>query len=397
MFIVFCFGRLVLLAFRLGPMIGSSAHYDYRHFLELAQLSDRGLYPYLQYWVEYPPVFAWLSVGLYRLSTALASGLGIEAWYYALTGLLRVSAEAGMLWLIYRISRSVWGPEGAWRSAVCYTLLFVPYYVWNGAFDSLPAFLLLLALYLFILQRETLSAIVAGMGIATKLFPGLLVPLAVCLLPGLGRRLKYAIVAAGTVAVVILPLFIASPSMTFASMSNLLGRSSWETVWAVIDGYYGPGAVASIEQRLDPSAALIGAPSILPWTLITIVFAGLFLLFYARFRGRRTPLQLTAATGVTLHLLILFSKGYSPQYLIWLAPILVITFPNVKGATYLVLLGIVNLLEYPVYFHFLPNLAWFLTIIVIGRTALLIFIGIDYLRVAIGAHPQTSATEALYV
>jgi hypothetical protein len=55
-FIVFCFGRLALLAFRLGPMIGSTAHYDYRHFLELAQLSDRGLYPYLQYWVEYPPI-----------------------------------------------------------------------------------------------------------------------------------------------------------------------------------------------------------------------------------------------------------------------------------------------------------------------------------------------------
>jgi hypothetical protein len=301
-----------------------------------------------------------------------------------------------MLWLIYRISRSVWGPEGAWRSAVCYTLLFVPYYLWNGAFDSLPAFLLLLVLYLFLLQRETLSAIVTGIGIATKLFPGLLVPLAVCLLPGLGRKLKYAIVAAGTVAVVILPLFIASPSMTFASMSNLLGRSSWETVWAVIDGYYGPGAVASIEQRLDPSAALIGAPSILPWTLITIVFAGLFLLFYARFRGRRTPLQLTAATGFTLHLLILFSKGYSPQYLIWLAPILVITFPNVKGAIYLVLLGIVNLLEYPVYFHFLPNLAWLLTIIVICRAALLIFIGMDYLRVAIGSDPQPSSTAALY-
>lgn len=380
--IVFCFLRVVLLACRLIPMVGSTAHYDYRHFLELAQLSDRGLYPYLQYWVEYPPIFAWLSTGLYRLSAALSTGLGVEAWYYGLTGLLRVVAEIGMLWLIYRIGRHVWGPEGGWRSAVLYALLCVPYYLWNGAFDPLPTFTLLLALYLLLLERETLSAFVTGLGIATKLFPGLLVPLALCLIPGLGRKVKYAAVAGGVVIAVFLPFLIASPSMTLASLRNLSGRSSWETVWAALDGYYGPGAVASIDQRMNASTALNGVSSTLPWTWITIAFAVLFLIFYARFWDKRTPLQLIAATGCTLCLLLIYAKGYSPQYLIWLAPILAITFPNRKGVLYLALLGLVNLLEYPVYFHFLPNMSWVLIVVVVSRTALLTLITIDYWRVA---------------
>ena len=390
--IMFCLLRAVLLVCRLIPMIGSTAHYDYRHFLELAQLSDRGLYPYLHYWVEYPPIFAWLSTGLYRLSTGLSTGLGVEAWYYGLTGLLRVMSEIGMLWLLYRIARHIWGTEGGWRSAILYAFLFVPYYLWNGAFDPLPAFTLLLALYLLLLERETLSAFVAGFGVAIKLFPGLLVPLAICLLPGLGRKVKYAAVAGGVVIAVFLPFLIASPSITLASIRNLSGRSSWETVWAVLDGYYGPGAVASIDQRVDPSAALNGVSSTLPWTLITIAFAVLFLAFYARFWGKRTPLQLIAATGCTLSLLLIYAKGYSPQYLIWFAPILAITFPNLKGAVYLALLGLVNLLEYPVYFHFLSDVSWILIIVVVLRTALLIFIAIDYWRLATRQTSQTSAT-----
>jgi hypothetical protein len=390
--IMFCFLRLVLLACRLIPMTGSTAHFDYRHFLELAQLSDRGLYPYLHYWVEYPPIFAWLSTGLYRLSAALSSGLGVEAWYYGLTGLLRVIAEIGVLWLVYRIARNIWGPEGGWRSAILYTLLFVPYYLWNGAFDPLPAFTLLLALYLLLLHRETLSAFVAGVGIAIKLFPGLLVPLAICLIPGLGRKVKYAAVAGGVVIAVFLPFLIASPNMTLASIRNLSGRSSWETVWAVLDGYYGPGAVAAIDLRIDPAAALLGTPSNLPWGLITGVFAVLFLWFYVRFWGKRTPLQLIAAIGCTLSLLLIYAKGYSPQYLIWLAPILAITFPNLKGALYLALLGLVNLLEYPVYFHFLSNISWILIIVVVSRTALLILVAIDYWRLATRQTSQTSLT-----
>jgi hypothetical protein len=371
-------------------MIGSTAHFDYRHFLELAQLSERGLYPYLHYWVEYPPVFAWLSTGLYRLGSVLATGSGVEVWYYGLTGFMRVAAEIGILWLVYQIARHIWGEEFGWRSAVVYTLLFVPYYLWNGAFDPLPACMLLLALYLLLLQRDTLSALVTGLGIATKLFPGLLVPLAFCLLPGLGRKVKYALVAGGVVVGVFLPLLITSPNMTLASMQNLSGRSSWETVWAVLDGYYGPGAVAAINLRVDAAAALQGTPSHLPWAFTTAVFVALFVWFYERFWGKRTSLQLVAATGCTLCLLLIYAKGYSPQYLIWLAPILAITFPNLRGIIYLALLGLVNLLEYPVYFHFFPNVTWLLTVIVVSRTALLILIAIDYWRMATHQTSQIS-------
>ena len=41
---------------------------DYPYYYELARLSDRGLWPYLHYWMEYPPVFPLLSTVVYRLT-----------------------------------------------------------------------------------------------------------------------------------------------------------------------------------------------------------------------------------------------------------------------------------------------------------------------------------------
>ena len=39
---------------------------DYNFYLDIAQLSDRGLYPTVDFWLEYPPVFPWLAVAVYK-------------------------------------------------------------------------------------------------------------------------------------------------------------------------------------------------------------------------------------------------------------------------------------------------------------------------------------------
>jgi hypothetical protein len=147
-----------------------------------------------------------------------------------------------------------------------------------------------------------------------------------------------------------------------------------------LEGYYGGGAVARFAQRLDPASATVGShASSLPWALVTLIFGLLYLVFYGRFWGTRSRLPIIAAAGFTLHLLLLYSKGYSPQYLTWVAPLLVIVFPNRRGAIYLGLLSLVNLLEYPGYFHFFPEQHALLTGIVLARAALLIVVALDYL------------------
>lgn len=376
--------RLLVLPWRVSLLVGSAKYYDYRHYFELAQMSAQGFYPYVHYWMEYPPVFPWLVVAAYKVSVWLATGPAAEACFYALISGLLVACEVGSFVLLYRLARVLSGPETAWRSALLYLLLFVPVYLWTGWFDSLPTFLLLSALYLLITQRERLSAVAAGLGLVTKVFPALALPLALCSLPGWPRKLVYSAIVAGVVGIIVLPLLVVNSAMLWVSVQAMLGRPSWETVWAILEGYYGGGAVARFAQRLDPASAIAGShASSLPWALVTLVFGLLYLVFYGRFWGTRNRLPIIAAAGFTLHLLLLYSKGYSPQYLTWLAPLLVIVFPNRRGAVYLGLLSLINLLEYPGYFHFFPEQHALLAGIVLARAALLIIVALDYLARAL--------------
>ena len=97
--------------------------------------------------------------------------------------------------------------------------------------------------------------------------------------------------------------------------------------------------------------------------------------------------QLVAAAAATLSLLLLYSKGYSPQYLTWLAPLLVLLFPNRQGAVYLAALSAINLVELPIYFSFLPGQHWLLTVLVLCRTGLLMILAAAFLTRALTPTP----------
>lgn len=120
--------RLLLAVLRVPLLVDSTSYLDYRHFFEMARLSDRGLYPYLHFWVEYPPIFPWLNTLLYRFSVTVASGLSSETWYYTLAVASRVMAEIATFILIYMISLRQRGKTSALHCTMLYTVLFLPYH-----------------------------------------------------------------------------------------------------------------------------------------------------------------------------------------------------------------------------------------------------------------------------
>ena len=384
LFVAFVISRLMVIPLRVDLLAGSARYFDFRHYFELARMSAEGLYPHINYWVEYPPVFPWLTVCFFRIASAVASALAAETLFYGMIALLLATAEAGVFILVYRLSRLMAGSAAAWRSALIYTFCFVPLYLWNGWFDTLPTLLFVWSLYLLVTQRTQWSAVLAGIGLMTKVFPGLIIPLAVCTLPDRQRKVAYVLTALIVAAAIALPLAVGGPTMFWASVRAMLGRSSWETVWAVLEGFFGFGVVAPFSERIDTATALIGShPSSLPWELLTLVFGALFVAFYWRFWGRRSAAQLVAAAGATMCLLLVYSKGYSPQYLTWLAPLIAVIFPTWRGVAYLGSLSLVNLVEYPGYFHLFPDQHGLLVAVVVVRTALLIIIGLDCARRAL--------------
>ena len=60
--ILFITSRLMLLAAL--PPEAITTYGDYEHYANLARLSEEGLFPFLDYWYEFPPLFPFLSIGL---------------------------------------------------------------------------------------------------------------------------------------------------------------------------------------------------------------------------------------------------------------------------------------------------------------------------------------------
>ena len=71
---------------------------------------------------------------------------------------------------------------------------------------------------------------------------------------------------------------------------------------------------------------------------------------------------------------MLYSKGYSPQFLVYLLPFMVLLMPNGRGLTYALVLTGLNVLEQPIYFVLLPDENWLLIFVVVMRFILTIVV-----------------------
>jgi hypothetical protein len=347
--------------------------YNFVSYWDLASLAARGAYPYIHYWVEYPPVFPWVLTALYGLS--LAFGGAAQVAFYVLVALLLVTADCAILFLVYRLGQRVYGD--AHKATACgliYTLLFLPVYIYTGWFDTLPTALALLAILLIVDRRPSLAGVVTALGALCKVFPLVAVPIGWLYLDRQKRR-SFILWGLVTAVVVLLPLALFGPTMTLASARGYLQRSSWETIWALVDGYAGSGGHPPPETRLDPNQlSWIQHPSLVPGWLLPLALLALVIVALARVRRPLTPMGAIVLSSFLASGLLLFSKGYSPQYLIWILPWLALV--AVERPIWLVPaagLAVANLIEYPGYFHFFPQQPVVLIAAVLLRTGMLIW------------------------
>jgi hypothetical protein len=274
---------------------------------------------------------------------------------------------------------------------------------------------MLLTLDLLLTEQRVLSAISVGVGFVVKIIPVIMLPVAL-------RRLwyqyrhnnreagieigLYCVVFSLTVLILLSPFLVVGPEWVLTSIRSLFGRSAWETVWAVADGYYGFGVVAG--DRLDPTEtnfAIHDAPRLGGWfwALITLIFAGIYVFIFTRPADYNQPRHVIAFGGLTVAIFMLYSKGFSPQFLVYLLPFILLLFPNGRGLTYALILTGLNILEQPVYFVLLPQATWLLIFIVIVRFLVMLVLALEFAlviwgpekRLAFLVKPQQYAPLAL--
>jgi hypothetical protein len=337
-----------------------------------------GKVPYRDFAVEYPPAalaaFALPSLvapardfGRYREAfeaLMLACGAGAAA----LVGLLLVRQGAPPARVASRALLAGLAP-----------LLLGP--VVLSRFDLWPALLTLGAVAALVLSRNRLGFALLGLAVAAKVYPAVVVPLAVVhVWRRRGRREAILCigVAAATLLVLTVPLLLLAPHGLWSSLSGQASRplqleSLGSSVLLMAHQALGIGVTVVFSHGSNNVAGhgadLIAAGQ----TLLGVV--AVIALWIAYYRGPQTSGRLLRYSAACVCAFVAFGKVLSPQFLIWLVP-LVLLVPGRRGdvaSALLALTMVVTQLWFPSHYISLaydldPRASW----LVFARDVLLI-------------------------
>ncbi len=370
------FRVLALTAFRPGGLVlDFSDFYWYRSF---AELTHQGYYPYYNLWTTYPPLFPFVMIALYQMSTLLPPWTFPNLWFTLLLGGFFLLFEIGNFILLYLFALKIYPANQALRPCWIYAALFVPVYTVTGWFESYPLFFFLLSLYLLLEKRPYLSAFFTGIGFMIKLIPAILIPIALRQLT-LRSLLTYLLIFISTVILIGLPFYFLNPALFFGSQQITAAREPWETVWALIDGNYNYGIIP-LDMRDLSWTATAAPPTRIPWLLVTAMFALIYGLVYFRSFDWHNPRNVIAFVGFTNSLFMLWSKGYSPQWLNWPLYFIALLLPNLRGLIYATIFSFGNLIESNFFFIMFPEEHWLFIVTVLTRTFLLMVLAVEFLH-----------------
>ena len=298
-------------------------------------------WPFFNYWVEYPPVFPFLNAGIFKLSS------GQEFLYDFILLMLVSLMGAGCIYIFLKIAVRLFGERGGWLRTMLYfgILMPLPYTWWY--YEPLPIFLILLGVDWMQKKDDVKAGLAIGLGILTKWFPILLFP-AVWRCAPPRRAWKVIGVALGVTLLVVGSLYALSPQMTGASLLSQPGRSSWETIWALIDGNYHTGDSFLLADRFNPAAinSVHGNPARVS-PLLTLGIFGVVGLWYLFKVKSKNDVSFIAINGITWALFFLWSPGWSPQWILYMIPLILLSLQIERALIWISLLTFVTLLEWP--------------------------------------------------
>jgi uncharacterized membrane protein len=194
-------------------------------------------------------------------------------------------------------------------------------------FDLWPAALTAGALAALVSGRPRLGHGLLGAGILAKVWPGVLVPLTVAhVWRTRGRReaLVCLGVTAAVVAAVVLPLVVLAPHGVWTSFERQVSRplqieSLGAALIVVSHHVFGTG-VTMVSSRGSQNISGTAA-TVVGW-LQTVLQLGVLLALWITFaRRRRTNEELVRFSAATVVAFIALGKVLSPQFLIWLIPL----------------------------------------------------------------------------
>jgi uncharacterized membrane protein len=255
--------------------------------------SGRWSYSNAENSVEYPVV-----QGAIMWLTAKVIPTGVHNYFYGNVALLAL-LFIFVAFVVYRIR-----PEFGYLLPLAPAAVASLYINW----DLWAIAMMMIAIYLFDREKILLSAAFLGISISTKFLPiFLLIPIALIFFrqEKIQNFLKYLAVVIATFVAINAPVFLTTPDGWWRFYSLNLNRGSdWGSLWYALSNL---GLEFTHQNYLSVLLLLVGTTALVIYLL-----------------QLRTPPTL-AHTAVFIFIIVMaVSKVYSPQYVLWLTPLVII-------------------------------------------------------------------------
>jgi hypothetical protein len=298
---------------------------DTPHYQVYGDAIVGGQVPYRDFTVEYPPA----AVPVFALPSLIAGrGASIPAYDSAFGFLMAVCGVAIVGLVAVTLVRD--RASNTRLAAGCALAALAPLALGSvllTRFDLWPAALVAAATAALVAGRDRLALGALGLGIAAKVYPVVLVPIFVAFLwrrRGRRKALIALTVAVAVVAACILPFVALSPHGFWRSTLRQTSRPlQIETL--------GAGALLALHQIAglhltmvtshgsnNLAGRLAGAASVLQDVLEALAVIGVWIWFA---RGPAEHGRLFRASAAAVCAFVVFGKVLSPQFLIWLVPL----------------------------------------------------------------------------
>jgi Glycosyltransferase family 87 len=332
------------------PAFSAWLYGDVRFYETWGSYMSNHLVPYRDFDIEYPPgalpmflapvylrkladyhgtYYFW-----FRVELLVIGSLALVAMAHALAQLRASRRRAYAALCFAALGPALLGPDALAR------------------FDYWPALFAVAAVAALAARRPLVACGFAAAGAAVKVYPAVLIPLALIELwrrQGTRAVAKAVALSAAVVAAIVVPFLIIAPHGVSWALHRQFNRPlQVESLGAVF--FAAAHQIAGVHLHVVKSAGsdnLIGSGPHLLATLSGVITVLAILGIYALYaRSGRTREDLITACVAAVTAYIAFSKVFSPQYLVWLIPLV----PLVGGrrglrasALFLVILGLTQI------------------------------------------------------
>jgi Glycosyltransferase family 87 len=348
-----------------------------------------GRIPYRDFFVEYPP-------GGFLVFTPPA--LLPDGWYLhafkVFMALLGVATLFAVALVLVRLGASGTRLYGALGAVALSPVVLGP--VSLNTYDAFPALLVVAAVAALLYDRDALAFGLIGVAFAAKLYAAALLPLLALWLWRRRRPLAAPFLAFAATAVVLIgPFAVVGWDGLLDSVEAQGGRAlQIESLGGAVllaahrlgvyDAEVVTGSTAALSRDLSGEL-----PDVLAAATTVVQLAALALVAVLFARGRPDGERLVIGTAATLAGFLAFARFISPQYLVWLIPVVPLV-AGLPGAIATALLGGALLLGRLWFFHYrelfaLEGIAW----LVVLRDLLLVALYAVLVRTMIPSSSKT--------